>query len=40
MKIYGIGADIVKVKRLKKSVKKKTFIQNYSISMKLINVKN
>ena len=26
MKIYGIGADIVKVKRLKKSVKKKTFI--------------
>ena len=26
MKIYGIGADIVKVKRLKKSVKKKKFI--------------
>ena len=27
MKIYGIGTDIVEVNRIKKSIKKKLFIQ-------------
>ena len=43
MKIFGVGADIVKVNRIKKSLKKKTFIKklfNKEEILKCSKIKN
>ena len=39
MKIFGIGTDIIQISRIKKSIKKEKFFENYSTRMKLKDVK-
>ena len=38
MRIFGIGTDIVKISRIKKSIKKKFFYQKYLVKEKFLDV--